>query len=201
MMRQIFFVLCTICIASSAASSQALSDKIQPVLSPAPPKASEDFTIGPEDVLQIAVWHEPELTNSKAVVRPDGKIGVALLGDIQASGLTTEQLKQTLTLKWARYVAKPEVSVVVLEIHSQTVHVMGSVARPGAYILGGPLTVVELLARAGGLAEGAKPAQIAIMRSKAGQTERIPFNYKAFMKGEKMQSNIQLKNGDLVVVP
>jgi len=199
MMRQIFFVLCTICIASSAASSQALTDKIQTVLPPAPAKAPEDFIIGPEDVLQIAVWKEPELT-SKGVVRPDGKIGVNLLGDIQASGLTTEQLKQTLTLKFARYVAKPEVSVVVLEIHSQTVHIIGSVARQGAYILGGPLTVVELLARAGGLAEGAKPGQIEIMRSKAGQTERIPFNYKAFMKGEKMQSNIQLKNGDVVVV-
>ena len=161
---------------------------------------SEDFVIGPEDVLEIKVWREPDFS-TKAVVRPDGKIGVSLLGDIQASGLTTRQLKGAIAAKLSRLMEQPEVSVVVVEIHSQLVHLIGSVGRPGAYALGGPLTVVELLARAGGLTQAAKSEDIAIVRKKAGgEAERIPFNYKAFIEGRNLERNILLKNGDVVVV-
>jgi polysaccharide export outer membrane protein len=160
------------------------------------PNASEDFIIGPEDVLEIKVWREPDLT-TKGVVRPDGKIGVTLLGDVQASGLTTTQLKGEITAKLTRFVGEPEVSVVVVEIHSQMVHLIGAVGRPGAYTLGGPLTVVELLARAGGLSEFTKGENIFIVRN---ATERILFNYKAFSEGRGLQQNIRLKNGDVVIV-
>jgi polysaccharide export outer membrane protein len=159
----------------------------------------DEFVIGPEDVLEIKVWREPDLT-TRAVVRPDGKIGVTLLGDIQASGLTSTDLKTSITSKLGRYLEQPEVSVVVVEIHSQAVHLIGSVGRPGAYTLGGPLTVVELLARAGGLAEGAKADQISIVRQKGKEYERIPFNYKEFLEGKNLRNNIQLKSGDVVVV-
>jgi polysaccharide export outer membrane protein len=162
--------------------------------------APEDFIIGPEDVLEIKVWREPDLT-TRAVVRPDGKIGVTLVGDIQASGLTAMQLKSEVTTKLDRFVEQPEVSVVVVEIHSQMVTLIGAVGRPGAYSLGGPLTVVELLARAGGLSEAAKSDQIAIVRKKGkSELERIPFNYKEFIEGKNLHSNILLKNGDVVVV-
>jgi polysaccharide export outer membrane protein len=162
--------------------------------------ASDDFVIGAEDVLEIKVWREPDLT-TRAVVRPDGKIGVTLLGDVQASGLSATQLKDAVTSKLERFLEQPEVSVVVVEIHSQSVHLIGAVSRPGAYALGGPLTVVELLARAGGLAETAKADQIAIVRQRGrGELERIPFNYKEFLEGKNLHSNIQLKNGDVVVV-
>jgi polysaccharide export outer membrane protein len=167
---------------------------------PSKPSADPDFVIGSEDVLEIKVWREPDLT-TRAVVRPDGKIGVTLLGDVQASGLTTSQLKDEVASKLEHYVEQPEVSVVVAEIHSQMVHLIGAVGRPGSYSLGGPLSIVELLARAGGIAEVAKADQIAIIRKRpGGELERIPFNYREFLEGKNLHGNIQLQNGDVVVV-
>jgi len=215
-MNETLFALCGVFLVCSAAISQVVPNKTppQPVKArppaaslaggPAqaglPLSASEDFVIGPEDVLDIKVWREPDLS-TKTVVRPDGKIGVTLLGDIQASGLTTRQLKETIASKLSRLLEQPEVSVVIVEIHSQLVHLIGHVGRPGAYTLGGPLTVVELLARAGGLTETAKSEDIAIVRKKAGgEVERIPFNYKTFIEGRNLERNILLKNGDVVVV-
>lgn len=210
-MKQMVFALCAICLVCSAARSQvspnnapqaplAQGAAVTRAPAQAAPAATEDFIIGPEDVLEIKVWREPDLT-TKAVVRPDGKIGMTLLGDVHASGLTTTQLKQAVTARLARLIEEPEVSVVVVEIRSKTVHLIGMVGRPGAYALGGPLTVVELLARAGGLAETAKSEEIAIVRNKGGgELERIPFNYKAFIEGRNLKGNVQLKNGDVVVV-
>ena len=99
---------------------------------------SEDFLIGPEDVLEINVWHEPDMTQ-RVVVRSDGKISVTLLGDVQASGLTLEKLRDILKSKLDRFYEQPVVSVKPAEIHSQEVHLMGAVARPGAYSLGRPI--------------------------------------------------------------
>jgi len=212
--KRVFFALCLTWLGSSAAMSQAASGRGRPQnpppqsAAPARPPAQtpastapvpEDFVIGPEDVLEIAVWREPDLT-TKAVVRPDGRIGVTLLGDVQASGLTTTQLKANIAKGLTRYVAEPEVSVVVVEIRSQMVHLIGPVGRPGAYALGGPLTIVELLARAGGLTEAAKAEDIAIVRTTGKTTQRIPFNYKAFIEGKDLVHNILLKNGDVIVV-
>jgi len=161
--------------------------------------ANDDFIIGPEDVLEIKVWREPDLA-TKAIVRPDGKISVTLLGDVQASGLTTTQLSSFITKELSRFVVEPEVSVVVNEIHSRLVHLIGAVNRPGAYALTAPLTVVELLSRAGGLAETAKNEDITVVRIESDKTFRIPFNYKSFIEGKDLGSNIPLKNGDVVLV-
>jgi polysaccharide export outer membrane protein len=186
--------------AAAQTAKQPAQTPKQPAQTTAAPNATDDFIIGAEDVLEIKVWREPDLT-TRAVVRPDGKIGMTLLGDLQASGLTATQLKNVIATKLERLLEQPEVSVVVLEIHSQTVHLIGAVGRPGAYALGGPLTIVELLARAGGVSEAAKPEQIAIVRQKGnGDVERIPFNYKEFVEGRNLRSNIPLKNGDVVVV-
>ena len=203
-MREIFFAFCGIFLTCTAATPQVVRNNARTQAVPAPVPAgsssiAEDFVIGVEDVLEIKVWREPDFS-TKAVVRPDGKIGMALLGDIQASGLTTRQLQEVLATKLSRLIEQPDVSVVVIEIHSQFVHLIGSVGRPGAYILGGPLTVVELLARAGGLTK-TKSGDIAIIRKKAeGEPERIHFNYKAFIEGKNLERNILLKNGDVVVV-
>jgi len=156
--------------------------------------------IGPEDVLEISVWREPDLT-MKAVVRPDGKIGVRLLNDVQASGLTTKQLQDRLQTDLSRFVSEPVVSVIITEVRSQVVHVIGSVPRPGVYPLGAPLTIMEILARAGGLADFAKKEEIAIVRTEGGKTQRLLFNYKAFVEGKNLQQNIQMRNGDVIVVP
>jgi polysaccharide biosynthesis/export protein len=160
----------------------------------------EDYVIGREDVLEINVWHEPDLS-TKTVVRPDGKIGIRLLNEVQASGLTTNELKQHIQEGLAQFVADPVVSVIVTEVRSQMVHIVGGVARPGAYPLAAPLTVVELLARAGGLVDFAKKDSIVIIRSEAGTARRLSFNYKEFADGNNLQQNIILRSGDVIVVP
>ena len=202
-MRYVVFSLFVICLACSQAFSQTSNDGVRAGTSPGQNvgavEAPEDFIIGPEDVLDIRVWREPDLA-TRATVRPDGKIGVTLLGDVQASGLTTVQLKDAIATELSKFVEQPEVSVVVAEIHSQLVHLIGAVARSGAYALGGPLTVVELLARAGGISEFTKGENIAIVRKNGTHTQRLAFNYKTFIEGKDLQQNIRLKNGDVVVV-
>lgn len=169
-----------------------------PATTPAP--SNENFIIGPEDVLAISVWREPDLT-TRAIVRPDGKIGIPLLGDVLASGLTAKELQDRISEGLAKFLKDPLVSVVVVEIHSQMVHILGAVGRPGSYALGGPLTIVELLSRAGGLAEFSKSDEIVIVRSERGRTRRFIFNYKLFVEGKNLQQNIPLQNGDVVLIP
>jgi len=159
-----------------------------------------DFVIGAGDVLQISVWREPELTR-KVIVRPDGRIGLSLLGDVEASGLTVPELTRRLTDAFAKLVTEPAVSIVVVEIHSLAVHVIGSVGRPGAYELGGPITVVELLARAGGITDAAKGREIVIVRTEGEKTRRFRFDYVSFIDGKNLQQNIPLRSGDVIIVP
>ena len=172
----------------------------QTPLRPATTQVNEDYVIGPEDLLEISVWREPELT-TKTVVGTDGKIGIPLLSDVQASGLTTRQLREHLQQQFAEYVHGPQVSVTVMDSRSQVVHIIGGVARPGSYRLGGALTVMELVARAGGLVDFANKEEITIVRSEGGKTHREIFNYKRFVEGKNLQQNILLRNGDVVVVP
>jgi polysaccharide export outer membrane protein len=160
----------------------------------------DEFIIGAEDKLQISVWREPELS-AMVSVRPDGKIGVPLLNDVQASGRTTKQLQEGITEGLSQFVAEPHVSVIVVEINSRQVHIIGSVGRPGAYPLGGPMSVVELLARAGGLADFAKKDQIRIVRREGNTSLQFEFNYDDFVDGKDFQQNITLRSGDVVVVP
>ncbi|MBN2320627.1 MAG: polysaccharide biosynthesis/export family protein [Acidobacteria bacterium] len=160
----------------------------------------EDFVIGLEDTLAVSVWREPELSVKEVMVRPDGKISLPLIGDVVASGLTTKQLQESVTEKYTEYVSNPTVSVVILRIASLTVTVQGQVAKPGVYYLGSPMTVLELLARAGGLREYADEKDIAIIR-KEGKKKFFRFNYKDVSKGKNLQQNITLQNGDIIIVP
>ena len=152
-MRQIISLLFVVCVFNGWAMSQTVSRNNlarvegQPKdgrVSDAQTEPPQEFTIGPEDILQITVWHEPDLTN-RVTVRPDGKIGIPLLNDIQAGGLTPKQLQEQITEGLKLFVSGPQVSVVVQEIHSQIVYVTGAIARPGAYPLGHPMTVMQLL--------------------------------------------------------
>jgi polysaccharide export outer membrane protein len=159
-----------------------------------------DFIIGAEDVLFINVWHEPDFTVT-ATVRSDGKITFPVVGDIQASGLTTTGLQKQITTELEKFVNEPHVTVIVQEINSQMVHVIGSVSKPGMYGVRSPITVIELLARAGGLAEFARPKEIMIIRVDAGKTRRFRFDYDRFISGQNFQQNITLRAGDVVVIP
>lgn len=162
--------------------------------------AAPEYIIGPEDVLSINVWREAELTQT-VIVRPDGKIGLPLLNDVQASGLTTSQLRESITNGIREFVATPIVTVVVSEIRSQVVYVMGSVGKPGTFLLGSPTSIIELLAKAGGPTEFAKPEETQIIRKEGAATKRIKFNLKTFIDGRDYQQNIQLRPGDIVIVP
>jgi polysaccharide export outer membrane protein len=186
-MKQILSALFVICIFSLGGMSQEES-------------VPEEFIIGPEDILSVFVWHEPDLTN-KVTVRPDGKIGLPLLNDVQASGLTPKRLQENITEGLKRFITGPQVSVVVQEIRSQVIYITGAVAKPGVYALGGPMTVMEVLVRAGGVAEFAKAEEIQILRKNGDKPKRFRFNYKTFSEGKDYQQNIQLRNGDMVIVP
>jgi polysaccharide export outer membrane protein len=134
------------------------------------------------------------------VVRPDGRISLPLIGDIQAAGLTPTALQQAVTAALSRYWTNPLVTVQVKEVKSRNVFVIGQVVRPGAYPLRGPMTVLQLLATAGGLTDFARKDAVAIVRQVDGMTVSIPFDYAGVVSGQQLEQNIALAPGDTVVV-
>ena len=166
----------------------------------APATADPNYVIGPQDVLDIDVWKEPELTRS-VPVRPDGKISLALLNDVQAAGLTPTQLSEEITTKLKKFMTDPQVTVIVTQINSQRVYILGEMARPGAYPLLPGMTVLQALSSAGGFTIFANSKKIYVLRSEGGKQEKLPFNYKEVVKGKNADENIVLKAGDQIVVP
>ena len=159
--------------------------------------APEAYRIGPEDVLQISVWKNEALSRA-ATVRPDGMISLPLLNDVQASGLTALELREILTKRLAEYIPSPEVSVIVTEVRSLKVSVIGEVNRPGRFELKSWATVADALALAGGFTQFAARSRIVILHQDGATMKRIPFNYNK-LAGE--QENFYLRNGDIVLVP
>jgi len=159
-----------------------------------------DYVIGPDDVLVVNVWKEPEISRT-VPVRPDGRITVPLLGDVEATGLTTRQLQTKIKQQLKNYLGNPEVTVIVEEVRSRQVNVVGEVYKPGSYNLTKPTTVLDLIASAGGFREFAKIKKIYVLRIEKGQPRRLKFNYKEVIKGYQLQQNVQLDAGDTIVVP
>ena len=160
-----------------------------------------NYSIGVDDVLAINVWKEQELTRS-VPVRPDGKISLPLVGEVQAAGRTPAQLEQDIATHLRNFITDPEVTVIVQQSNSQKVNVLGQVVKPGAYPFTTASTVVDALAAAGGLRDFAKKKGITILRSKpGGSQDRITFNYADFLKGKNSVQNVKLEPGDTVVVP
>lgn len=180
----------------------------QPVQAIPGPSAVEDaktsvavpaaYKIGVGDVLHISVWEEPQLTET-AVVRPDGKVSMPLLSEVDVAGLTPEAIQQTLTERLNNFIHKPRVTVTVQEIHSRMVYITGEVQRPGAYPLMDSMNVVQLVARAGGLTDFAKQRRVYVLR--AASSARVNVNYQKVLKGQAPQQNVELAPGDTVVVP
>jgi polysaccharide export outer membrane protein len=172
----------------------------------APPAAdgAEPYLIGPEDVLEVAVWSSPDLSRT-VPVRPDGKISLPLLYDVQAGGLTPMQLRTALTESFEKYVAAPVVSVIVREVHSFKVTVIGEVKTPGRYEVRSRTTVLDALAVAGGLSQYAARGRITILRREGDTVRQLPFDFekvtgKAGANGA-VQQNFCVRPGDIVVVP
>jgi polysaccharide biosynthesis/export protein len=158
-----------------------------------------DYVIGADDTLHISVWNETQL-NVTLPVRPDGKISLPLLDDVQAAGLTPLQLKESITGKLKKYIADPRVTVVVTAMNSQRIYVLGEVMHTGAMALLPHMTVLQALASAG-FTQFANLKAIYVLRTQNGQETKIPFNYKEAIKGHGAQQNIVLKPGDTLVVP
>ena len=162
--------------------------------------ADAEYKIGPQDVLQINVWKEPELSRVTPV-RPDGKISLPLLNDVQAAGLTAMQLAGVINVGLRKYITNPQVTVSVAEINSRRVYVTGEVTRPGAFPLLPGMTVLQALSTSGGFTQFAKVKSIYVLRTENGKQVKHPFNYKQAVSGKKPEENIVLEPGDLIVVP
>jgi polysaccharide export outer membrane protein len=159
------------------------------------------YIIGPDDVLSVVFWRDKDMSQD-VVVRPDGKISLPLVNDIQAGGLTPSQLCDVIKDAARRFVEDPSVTVVVKQINSRKVFITGQVEKPGPYPINGRMSVVQLISLAGGLKEYTDGKRILIMRTdKAGRKVARPFNYREVLAGRNLEQNIDLEPGDTVVVP
>lgn len=163
--------------------------------------SDSSYVIGANDVLSVNVWKEPDISRS-VPVRSDGKISLPLVGELQASGRTPQQLEEEITTRLKNYISEPEVTVIVTDSKSQKINIMGMVSRPGAYLLTSSTTVLDAIAMAGGFKDFAKQKSIYVLREATdGKQQRIPFNYKEVIKGKNTEQNIRLQAGDTLVVP
>lgn len=188
--------------------AQALlaQDAQQPAQAPAtenaaPVHARPQYLIGSGDVLAINVWKETELTRT-VLVRPDGRISLPLIGEIQAAGRTTDQVQAEILDKLSSFISHPQVNVIVQEIKSRTFNVVGKVIKPGEYDLIRPMNVLDGVALAGGFTDFAKKSKIYVLRKASdGKTVMLPFDYKKVIKGKALDQNVPLLPGDTIVVP
>jgi polysaccharide export outer membrane protein len=176
-------------------AQRANSDSAAPV-GLAPPAG---YVIGADDLLSIRFWADTQLS-ADVVVRPDGKISIPLLNDVQAAGLTPEQLNAVLEKAASKYIAEPDATVIVREVRSRKVYVLGQVARPNQVALNTEMNVLQVLTAVGGLLEYADKSNIIIVRVENGRERRLKFNYNDVVKGKNVQQNILLQPGDTVVV-
>ena len=187
----------------AAASTVAAPGATAPGTAPAAPPGIDvptDYLIGADDVLDIIFWRDKDMS-SQVTVRPDGRVTLPILNDVQAAGLSPEQLRSYIMSAAAKYVEDPNVTVFVKAINSRKVFVTGMVAKPGPYPLMGATTVMQALALAGGIQEFADSKNIIVMRTENGRPVAYRFNYKEVVKRKNLKQNIELKPGDTVVVP
>lgn len=165
-----------------------------------PADISADYIIGPGDVLDISVWKDEALTKS-AVVLPDGKFSFPLIGDVYATGKTKAQIKQEIEEKISQYVPDPVLSLEVKQVNSMLIYVIGRVNTPGRFILNANINVLQALSMAGGLNPFAKRGKIKIFRQEGEKTTVFAFKYDEVVDGTRLEQNILLKRGDVIVVP
>jgi polysaccharide export outer membrane protein len=168
---------------------------------PAPQARPEPlYVIQPNDVLEIFVWKEPDLTR-KVLVRPDGRVSFPLVQDMQAAGVSPGELKVQIEKKLAEFLSAPDVTIIVEAINSYRVYVLGKVQKPGAVSVEKPVTVLQALALAGGFQEFARDQEMTIIRTSGKENYVFNFNYRDAIHGKKPEQNILLRSGDVVVVP
>jgi polysaccharide export outer membrane protein len=187
---------------TSAQTKPSVREQAQPANTEGPPPVAltpPGYVIGADDLLSIRFWADTQLS-SDVVVRPDGKISLPLLNDVQAAGMTPEQLNQALEKAATKFIAEPDVTVIVREVRSRKVYVLGQVARPSQVALNVDMNVLQVLTSVGGLLEYADKGNIVIVRLEHGRERRFKFNYNDVVKGKNVQQNILLQPGDTVIV-
>ena len=184
---------------SASAQEQAKKTEQPPSTATASPDPSA-YKIGPQDVLRIDVWKEPDISRT-IPVRPDGKISLPLLSDVQAAGLTTKELEAAIRDGLTKYITNPQVTVSVTEINSRRVYCTGEVSKPGALNLLPNMTALQAISSCGGFTQFARIKGIYILRDENGKQKQYPFNYKDVVKGKRPEDNILLQPGDVIVVP
>lgn len=194
-MQKVFYVpLATLLVLLALPQYSAIAQEADPL------GAGRDYKINAGDILSISVWREPELQRD-VLVRPDGKFSFPLAGDIDATGRSIEEIRELLTTRLARFIPDLVVSVSLTQINGNKVYVIGQVNRPGEIIANRPLDVMQALAVAGGGTAFASLNDISILRRTADSSVAIPFRYKDVEKGRRLDQNILLQAGDIVVVP
>jgi polysaccharide export outer membrane protein len=206
---QVWMILSLIAVVIPARAGQAANNARQAAQSASadPGAATQkvatqdpNYIIGAQDVLDISVWKEPEV--SRVVpVRPDGRISLPLLNDVQAAGMTPSQLAAQITTSLKKFVTDPQVTVIVTTINSQRVYILGEVTRPGAFPMLPGMNVLQGLSSAGGFTQFAKTKSIYVLRMEDGKQQKYPVNYKDVISGKRPEQNISLKAGDTIVVP
>jgi polysaccharide export outer membrane protein len=183
--------------------AEASADSAKPAQTTVPGQAAgvaaDSYIIGPSDTLTVTVWKEPTLSSS-LLVRPDGMISLPLLGDVLASGMTPLQLADQIKAKLKKYVQDPNVSVVISQIHSKVIYLLGEVGKKGPIEMTSGMTLLEAISSAGGLTDYANTKKIYILRDESGTHQKIPVHYKEALKGNSTL-NLVLKPGDTIVVP
>ncbi len=195
-------VLLTAALLAAPAQGVASQKPGQPAsgTSTAPaPTVPSDYVIGVQDVLSVVFWREKEMS-AEVTVRPDGKISLPMLNDITAAGLTPEGLAAVVSKAGEKLVRDAGATVIVKEIRSRKVYVIGEVSRPGTFQLGNDMTVLQALGEAGGFIEGADKGDVVILRSEGGKEHRFKFNYNDVVKGKNPTQNIRLLPGDTIIV-
>lgn len=204
MIRKLFprAAVSLVCLLISAGlSAQVASGSASPAANETPKAHDNNFIIGNDDLLAINVWKEPEVSRS-IPVRSDGKISLPLVGEVQAAGQTPVKLEQDIAARLKNYISEPEVTVIVQQVNSQRINILGMVNRPGSYMLAGSTTVLDAIALAGGFRDFAKQKSIYVLRQSADGTQaRLPFNYKEVVKGTNPAQNVKLQARDTIVVP
>ena len=186
---------------ATSQTTEKAGDAVKVPVGPTPmptaaPVDPSSFELGPQDILLIRVWREPELS-SAVEIRPDGKISLPLIGEVQAAGQTAEALKAKVVERLSEFINKPEVMVSIQAVRSRRYHLTGEVNRPGTFPLVVPVTILEALTNAGGFREFANTKKITVLRK--GKT--IKFNYNDVVKGKNMEQNVLVENGDFINVP
>lgn len=186
--------------AASNPPAAAAPAETTPAASAKAATASDDsYIIGSSDVLNVTVWKEPTLSGP-LLVRPDGKVSMPLLGDLQASGLKPMALAAQISEKLKKFIKDPQVSVVVTSVHNNYVYLLGEVGRKGPVVMTPDMSLLEAISSGGGLTDYANKKKIYILRTVDGKQQRIPVDYKKALKGGESY-NVSLQPGDTIVVP